>query len=123
MWLSRLRWVMRCLCDISAESHRKLKGDVSRVCTTLTTVDEKAILRAALITLRRAICERVPAGREATSVAYTGGDRPPPRGLGRATATTSATFLPQFEQRIRVESAASVTDLPPVREVWRERFG
>jgi hypothetical protein len=28
------------------------------------TVDEKAIRRAALITLRRAICERFPAGRE-----------------------------------------------------------
>jgi hypothetical protein len=44
-----------------------------------------------------------------------GGDRPPPRGLGRATATTSATFFPQFEQRIRVESTASVADLPAIR--------
>ena len=35
--------------------------------------------------------------------------------LGLATATTSATFFPQFEQRIRAESAASVTDLPAIR--------
>jgi hypothetical protein len=41
--------------------------------------------------------------------------RCPPRGLGRATATTSATFFPHCEQRIRVESAASVTDLPASR--------
>jgi hypothetical protein len=34
------------------------------------------------------------------------------RGLGLATATTSAILLPQFEQRIRIESAISVTDLP-----------
>jgi hypothetical protein len=32
-------------------------------------------------------------------VAYLGGDRPPPRGFGRATATTSATFFPHCEQR------------------------
>jgi hypothetical protein len=32
-----------------------------------------------------------------------------PRGLGLATATTSATFLPQCEQRIRVASAAQRT--------------
>ena len=38
--------------------------------------------------------------------------RPPPRGLGLATATTSATFLPHCEQRIRAASAASVTFLP-----------
>jgi hypothetical protein len=35
-----------------------------------------------------------------------------PRGLGLATATTSATFFPHREQRIRVASAASVTFLP-----------
>jgi hypothetical protein len=37
------------------------------------------------------------------------------RGLGLATATTSATFLPQCEQRIRVASFVSVTDLPAIR--------
>jgi hypothetical protein len=37
------------------------------------------------------------------------------RGLGLATATTSATFFPQFEQRIRAASFASVTDLPAMR--------
>ena len=31
------------------------------------------------------------------------------------TATTSATFFPQFEKRIRAESAASVTDRPAIR--------
>ena len=48
-------------------------------------------------------------------MAYLGGDRPRPRGLGRATATTSATFLPHCEQRIRVANAASVTFLPTSR--------
>ena len=48
-------------------------------------------------------------------MAYLGGDRPCPRGLGRATAITSATFLPHCEQRIRVASAASVMDLPAIR--------
>jgi hypothetical protein len=48
-------------------------------------------------------------------VAYLGGDRPRPRGLGRATATTSATFLPHCEQRIRVASVASATFLPTSR--------
>jgi hypothetical protein len=38
-----------------------------------------------------------------------------PRGLGLATATTSAAFFPHLEQRIRVARAASVTDLPPMR--------
>ena len=33
-------------------------------CTTLTGMEEKAIRRAALITLRRAICERFPPGPE-----------------------------------------------------------
>jgi len=36
------------------------------------------------------------------------------RGLGRATATTSATSFPQFERRIRVASCASVADLPAI---------
>jgi hypothetical protein len=36
-------------------------------------------------------------------------------GLGSATATTAATFLPQFEHRIRVASFASVTDRPAIR--------
>jgi hypothetical protein len=31
--------------------------------------------------------------------------RPPPRGLALATATTSATFFPQLEQRMRAASA------------------
>jgi len=44
-----------------------------------------------------------------------GGDRPPPRGRGFATATISATFFPQFEHRIRVARFASVTDLPAIR--------
>jgi hypothetical protein len=53
-----------------------------------------------------------------------GGDRPPPRRLGRATATTSATFLPHCEQRIRVASAANVAALPALRasasgSMWR----
>jgi hypothetical protein len=34
--------------------------------------------------------------------------RPPPRGLGLATATTSATFLPHWEHRIRVDGAVFV---------------
>jgi hypothetical protein len=38
-----------------------------------------------------------------------------PRGLGLATAITSATFFPQLEHRIRVESAASVAALPAIR--------
>jgi hypothetical protein len=51
--------------------------------------------------------------------------RCPPRGLGRATATTSATFLPHCEQRIRVASCASVTDLPASLasasgSIWRD---
>ena len=33
-------------------------------CTTPALMDERAILRAAQITLRRAICERFPPGRE-----------------------------------------------------------
>ena len=41
--------------------------------------------------------------------------RPPPRGLGLATATTSATFFPHCAQRIRLASAASATDLPAMR--------
>jgi len=49
------------------------------------------------------------------TASYLGGDRPPPRGRGFATATTSATFFPQFEHRIRVVSFASVTDLPAIR--------
>jgi hypothetical protein len=48
-------------------------------------------------------------------MAYLGGDRPRPRGLGRATATTSATLLPHCEQRIRVASVASATFLPTSR--------
>jgi hypothetical protein len=44
---------------------------------------------------------------------------------GLAPATTSATFFPQFEHRIRVASFASVTDLPAIRasasgSMWRE---
>jgi len=51
--------------------------------------------------------------------------RPPPRGLGLATATTSATFFPHCEHRIRVASFANVTDLPAIRasasgSMWRE---
>jgi hypothetical protein len=38
-----------------------------------------------------------------------------PRGLGRATATTSATFLPHCEQRIRGASSLSVTFQPTRR--------
>jgi hypothetical protein len=38
-----------------------------------------------------------------------------PRGLGLATATTSAASLPQREQRIREASAASVIDQPTRR--------
>jgi hypothetical protein len=40
---------------------------------------------------------------------YLGGDRPPPRGLGRATATTSAAFRPHLKQRIRSASLHSFT--------------
>jgi hypothetical protein len=48
-----------------------------------------------------------------------------PRGLGLATATTSATFLPHCEHCIRVASAAKVTDLPGIRtsasgSMWRD---
>lgn len=35
-----------------------------------------------------------------------------PRGLGRATATTSAAFFPHSEQRIRCASASSIVDQP-----------
>src|SRR5215472_19113964 len=38
-----------------------------------------------------------------------------PRGLGLATATTSATFLPHCEHRIRSARAASVTERPAIR--------
>jgi hypothetical protein len=38
-----------------------------------------------------------------------------PLGRGLATATTSATFFQQFEQRILAASFASVTDLPAIR--------
>ena len=79
------------------------------------TVDEKTIQRAALITLRRAICERFPPGRERRAWLTWAATVRPPRGLGRATATTSATFLPQLEHRIRVASFVSVTDLPAIR--------
>jgi hypothetical protein len=49
--------------------------------------------------------------------------RPPPR--GRATATTSVTFSPQFEQSIRGASATSVTRQPTSRasasgSMWRD---
>jgi len=47
-------------------------------------------------------------------VAYFGGDRPRPRGLGLATATTSATFLPHCEHRIRAARAASVAERPAI---------
>ena len=40
--------------------------------------------------------------------------QPRSRGLGLATATTSATFFPQFEHRIRTASFASVTDRPAI---------
>jgi hypothetical protein len=44
---------------------------------------------------------------------------------GLATATTSATFLPQCERRIRCASAASVTERPAIRasasgSMWRD---
>jgi hypothetical protein len=38
-----------------------------------------------------------------------------PRGLGLATATTSATFFPHCEHRIRLASVTKVTDLPAIR--------
>jgi hypothetical protein len=38
------------------------------ICTTLPSMDEKTIRRAALITLHRAICERFPAGRELSQI-------------------------------------------------------
>ena len=47
-------------------------------------------------------------------MAYLGGDRPRPRGLGLATATTSATFLPHCEHRIRAARAASVAERPAI---------
>jgi hypothetical protein len=37
------------------------------------------------------------------------------RAFGLATATTSATFFPQFEHRIRCARAASVADRPTIR--------
>jgi hypothetical protein len=54
-----------------------------------------------------------------------GGDCPRPRTLGLATATTSATFFPQFEQRIRAASFASVAHLPAILasasgSMWRD---
>jgi hypothetical protein len=64
----------------------------------------------------RALCE----ARAAWNVAGRRRKRPPigrrrsrgycgnPRGLGLATATTSATFLPHLEQRIRVEGPVFV---------------
>jgi hypothetical protein len=61
---SPLRWVQLCLYDISAQSHPKLSSDAAGGLYDAGTVDQKAIRRAALITLRRAICERFPAGRE-----------------------------------------------------------
>jgi hypothetical protein len=47
------------------------------------------------------------------------------RGLGLATATTSAIFFPHCEHRIRLASAANVTDLPASRasasgSMWRD---
>jgi hypothetical protein len=38
-----------------------------------------------------------------------------PRGLGLATATISATFLPHCEHRIRCARAANVAERPPIR--------
>jgi hypothetical protein len=57
---SRLRWVPLCLCDISGQSHPKLTSDVAGGLYDADTVDKKVIRRAALITLRRAICDRFP---------------------------------------------------------------
>src|SRR5262249_30088121 len=71
----------------------------------------------------RSTCTRCPSGQDCATVQDAAYDRSVlslhaarhPRDLGLATATTSATFFPQFEQRIRVASFASVTDLPAMR--------
>jgi len=39
-------------------------SDARRDYTTLASMDEKAMRRAALVTLRRALCERCPPGSE-----------------------------------------------------------
>jgi hypothetical protein len=43
-----------------------------------------------------------------------------PRGLGLATATTSAAFFPHCEQRRRSASSLSVIDQPTRRAIWHE---
>src|SRR5262249_10576025 len=83
-----------CMC-ICQRLQSNLSGDGGLELYDAAGMDERSLRLAALVTLRRAICVRaLPGGTGAASVAYLGGDRPRPRGLGRATATTSATFLP-----------------------------
>jgi hypothetical protein len=52
---------------VSAQSRSKLSSDAAGDLYDAGTVDARAIRRAALITLRRAICERFPPGRERDS--------------------------------------------------------
>jgi hypothetical protein len=49
---------------VSEQSRSKFSRDASRVLYEAVGMDQKAIRRAALITLRRAICEHYPPGRE-----------------------------------------------------------
>src|SRR5215471_19859 len=78
------------LTSVSRHSHQTLGSDAAGRLYDAGTVDEKAIRRAALTTLRRAVCERFPAGRE-------------PRGLLTWAATVRA-------------RAASVSQPPPPRQ-------
>jgi hypothetical protein len=57
----------------SAQSHPKFSSDSARGLYDARGMDEKAIRRAALITLRRAICERFPPRVGARILARLGG--------------------------------------------------
>jgi hypothetical protein len=54
---------------VSARSRHKLSRDAGRDLHHAGGMDKKAIRRAALVTVRRAICERFPPGRERRAVA------------------------------------------------------
>jgi hypothetical protein len=53
-----------CGAGISAQSHTKLSTDADRELYDSGGMNDEAIRRAALVTLRRAICQHFPPGRE-----------------------------------------------------------
>ena len=60
-------------------------------------------------------CDFASSQAIATWLLFSAGSSVLPRGLGLATAITSAAFFPHFEQRIRGASALSVIDQPTRR--------